>query len=95
MSRNRLIKKLKEKNPKLNKPELEIVLDTFSKSIGSALKDNLNVEIRGLGRWSHKKLKENYYARNPATNKLIYKPERVKIKFKASKKLSRNINNKI
>ena len=31
-------------------------------------------------------MKENFNARNPATNKLIYKPERVKIRFKASKK---------
>ena len=51
-----------------------------------------SVEIRGLGRLYTKKLKENFNARNPANNKLIYKPERIKIRFKASKKLNKIIN---
>ena len=50
------------------------------------------VEIRGLGRWYHKKLKENFNARNPATNELIYKPERIKVRFKSSKYLKKIIN---
>ena len=49
-----------------------------------------NVEIRGLGRWYCKKLKENFNARNPATNELIYKPERVKVRFRAIKKIKKN-----
>ena len=39
-----------------------------------------------------KKLKENFYARNPATNELIYKPERAKVKFRPAKKLKQIIN---
>ncbi len=92
MSRKKLIKQLKEKNPRLNQSEIETVIDVFSKSISSALKNGSTVEIRGLGRWFHKKLKENFNARNPKTNELIYKPERVKIRFKASKKLNKIIN---
>ncbi len=92
MSRTRLIKQLKIKNPKLNKSELESTVDIFSKSIESALKKGKAVEIRGLGRWSLKRLGENFNARNPTTNELIYKPERVKIRFKASKKLNKIIN---
>ena len=92
MSRARLIKQLKTKNPKLNKSELESILDIFSKSIESALKKGKAVEIRGLGRWYLKKLSENFNARNPSTNELIYKPERVKIRFKASKRLNKIIN---
>ena len=92
MSRIKLIKQLKEKNPKLNQTELETVIDTFSKSISNALKKGYNVEIRGLGRWYCKKLKENFKVRNPANNELIYKPERVKVRFRASKKLKRIIN---
>ena len=92
MSRQKLIKQLKEENPKLNKSELETVIDVFSKSIANALKKGDTVEIRGLGRWYFKKLKENFNARNPATNELIYKPERVKIRFRASKKLNKLIN---
>ena len=92
MSRQKLIKQLKEKNPKLNNSELEKVIDVFSKSIANALKKGDTVEIRGLGRWYFKKLKENFNARNPKTNKLIYVPERVKVRFRASKKLNKIIN---
>ena len=92
MSRRKLIKQLKEKNPKLNQSQLETTLDVFSESIAKALESNKSVEIRGLGRWYTKKLKENFNARNPATNQLIYKPERVKIRFRASKNLKKKIN---
>ena len=92
MSRLKLIKQLKEKNPKLNQSQLETTLDVFSESIAKALESNKSVEIRGLGRWYTKKLKENFNARNPATNQLIYKPERVKVRFRASKNLNKKIN---
>ena len=92
MSRKKLIKQLKNKNPALNQSELENIIDIFSKNILNALKKGASVEIRGLGRWYIKKLKENYHARNPATNELIYKPERVKVRFRASKKLNKLIN---
>ena len=92
MSRKKLINQLKDKNPKLNQSQLETTLDVFSESIAKALESNKSVEIRGLGRWYTKKLKENFNARNPATNQLIYKPERVKIRFRASKNLKKLIN---
>ena len=92
MSRKKLITQLKEKNPKLNQSELEAVIDIFSESISDALKNGSNVEIRGLGRWYSKKLKENFNARNPATNELIYKPERIKVRFRPSKNLKKIIN---
>ena len=92
MSRTKLIKQLKEKNTQLNKSDLELVLDIFSQEISKALKNGNNVEIRGFGRWYCKKLKENYNARNPATNELLYKPERIKIRFRSSKKLNKMIN---
>ena len=92
MSRNKLIKKLKDKNPELNRSELEITLDLFCDNIVDTLKSGNDVEIRGLGRWYCKNLKENFNARNPATNELIYKPERAKLRFRASKKLKKIIN---
>ena len=92
MSRKKLIKKLKEKNPRLNNSELESIINIFSESISNALKKQINIEIRGLGRWYFKKLKENFNARNPSTNELIYKPERIKIRFKSSKLLNKIIN---
>tara|TARA_B100000900_G_scaffold383953_1_gene372337 strand:+ start:442 stop:723 length:282 start_codon:yes stop_codon:yes gene_type:complete len=92
LSRKKLIKQLQEKNPQINQSEIEKVLDVFSKSISNALNNGNAVEIRGLGRWYCKILKENFNARNPATNELIYKPVRVKVRFKPSKNLKRIIN---
>ena len=92
MSRKKLIKQLKIKYPQLNKFELETVLDNFSNNISIALKNGKSVEIRGLGRWYLKTLDENFNARNPATNELIYKPNRINIRLKLSKKLKKLIN---
>ncbi len=92
MSRKKLIKQLKEKNPQLNQSESEEILDIFSQNIADALKEGNNIEIRGLGRWFCKKLKENFNARNPKKNELIYKPERYKVRFRASKNLKKIIN---
>ena len=92
MSREKLIKKLKEKNPQLSHPEIEAIINIFSQNIIRSLKSGNPVEIRSLGRLYIKKLKENFNARNPATNELIYKPERIKIRFKPAKKLKKIIN---
>ncbi len=92
MSNLELIKKLKEKNPNINQAEFENILDIFFKTISKILKSKNEVEIRGLGRWYCKKLKENFNARNPSTNELIYKPERIKVRFKSSKKFNKIIN---
>ena len=48
MSRSKIIKKLKNKNPELNKTELEMILDTFSKSISEALNKGKTIEIEDL-----------------------------------------------
>ena len=92
MSRQKLIKQLKKKNIQLNQSDLETVIDIFCDSISKALLKGKNVEIRNWGRFFTKRLKENFNARNPATNELIYKPERVKIRFRASKKLNKITN---
>ena len=92
MSREKLIKQLKKKNPQLNQSEIETVINTFSQNITKTLKKGNSVEIRGFGRFYTKKLKENFNARNPATNELIYKPERVKVRFRPAKKLKQIVN---
>ena len=92
MSRNKLIKELKNKYPELSQSEIKTILSIFSKTISTALKNGNSVEIRGFGKWKIKKFKENYNARNPSTNELIYVPERVRVRFKASKKLKKIIN---
>ena len=92
MSRPEILKKLKKKNPKLNQSDLENVIDTFSNSIEKALKNDRNIQIRGFGTFFVKKIKEKYSARNPKTGELIYVPEKNKVRFKASKKLNKLIN---
>ena len=92
MSRPQLIKKLIEKNPSLNQKESEEILDTFCMCIRKALLDKRNIELRGFGSFFVRKIKEKYSARNPKTGKLIYVPEKNKIRFKVSKKLKELIN---
>ena len=92
MSRQELIKKLKEKNPNLNKTEIENILDTFNESIKKALIEGKNVELRDFGTFFVKKIKEKFSARNPKTEELIYVPEKNKVRFKPSKKLNKLIN---
>ena len=92
MSRPELIKQLKAKHPKLNNLQLKTVIDTFFKSIESALKENKSVELRGFGTFFLREIKEKYSARNPKTGELIYVPKRNKIKFKPSKKFKQFFN---
>ena len=92
MSRQKLIRQLKDKNPNLDLSQIKFISDELSNNISNAFIEEKSVEIKGLGHWYLKKLKENFNARNPATNKLIYKPERIKIRFRASKNLNKIIN---
>jgi nucleoid DNA-binding protein len=92
LSRKKLIKKLREKNPRLNQAELETVIDVFTNSISIALKSGQECEIRNFGSFRLKKLNASANLRNPKKNELIYRPERVKVRFKASKKLYKLIN---
>ena len=92
MSRPEIIKQLKLKHPKLNKIQLETILDTFFGSIENALKNKRSVEIRGFGTFFVKEIKQKYSARNPKTGELIYVPKKNKVRFKASKQLKEFIN---
>ncbi|MEC7169133.1 MAG: HU family DNA-binding protein [Pseudomonadota bacterium] len=92
MSRQELIKELRKKNPKLNKDDFETIIDAFCSGLEKALKDGKNIELRGFGTFFVKRISEKYSARNPKTGKLIYVPEKNKIRFKVSKKLKELIN---
>ena len=89
MSRPKLIKQLITKNSKLNRSEIETVIEIFSNNIIKALKNGRKIELRGFGTFFVKKIKENYSARNPKTGELIYVPEKNKVRFKASKNLKK------
>ena len=92
MSRQDLIKQFKKKNPKLNRSEIETVIDNFCRNIEKALKEGRKIELRGFGTFFVKKIKEKYSARNPKTGELIYVPEKNKVRFRPSKKLKDFIN---
>ena len=92
MSRPKLIKLLKKKHPKLNKLQLETIIDTFFQSIREALEKKRSVELRGFGTFFTKEIKEKYSARNPKTGELIYVPKKNKVRFRASKKFKQFLN---
>ena len=92
MSRPELIKQLKKKHPKLNKLQLEIIIDTFFQSIEEALINKRSIELRGFGTFFTKEIKEKYSARNPKTGELIYVPKKNKIRFRPSKQFKEFLN---
>ena len=92
MSRRELIKKLKQKNPQLVISELETVINIFCESVKKALEANKRVELRGLGVFFVKKIKEKYSAKNPKTGELIYVPAKNKVRFRPSKGLKKFVN---
>ena len=91
MSRPEIIKQLKDKHPQLSKSQIELIIDTFFEFYNQCLKEK-SVEIRSFGTFFTKKIKEKYRARNPKTGELIYVPEKYKLRFRASKKFKRYIN---
>jgi DNA-binding protein HU-beta len=75
----------------LTKVETEAVLEGVIKSIGSSLKKNKRVDIRGFGSFIVKKRKARE-ARNPATNETVSLKERFVPTFKVSKILKKEVN---
>ena len=92
MSRPKIIKKLKSKHPKLNRPQIEIIIDTFFQNIEDALTEKKTVYLRGFGTFFVKAIKEKYSAIDPRNGKLIYVPKKNKVRFRASKKFKEFIN---
>ena len=92
MSRPELSKKLKIKHPKLNKSQLENIIDIFFNTIENSLKEKNSVELRDFGTFFIREIKEKYSARNPRTGEMIYVPKKNKVRFRASKKFKQFLN---
>ena len=92
MSRPELIKELKLKHSKLNKSQIEMVVDAFFSAIVDALIEGKNCQIRGFGNFYLSTIKENYNSRNPKTGRLIYVPKRNKVRFRIGKQFKQFLN---
>ena len=92
MSKPKIIKELKTKNPNINKRDLEKIFELFLQEIIDSLLNKKSIEIRSLGTFFIKEIKEKKQARNPKTGENIYVPKRNKIRFRASKRLKELIN---
>ncbi len=92
MSILKIVSELKKLNPNLNRSESTKIVNIFFNNITLSLKEGRAIELRDFGRFHCKKLRENFNARNPKTNELIYKPKRLRLKFKASNYLKKLIN---
>ena len=92
MSKPKIIKELKTKNPNIKSEDLEKIFDLFLEEIIEALLNKKSIEIRSFGTFFVKEIKEKKQARNPKTGENIYVPKRNKIRFRASKRLKELIN---
>jgi integration host factor subunit beta len=92
LSKPKIIQKLKIRNSNIGKKELEKIFDIFFQQISDALQDMRSIEIRSLGTFFIKEIREKKRARNPRTGEIIYVPKRNKIRFRASKRLKEIIN---
>ena len=92
MSKPKIIKELKTKNPNIKSEDLEKIFDLFLEEIIETLLNKKSIEIRSFGTFFVKEIKEKKQARNPKTGENIYIPKRNKIRFRASKRLKELIN---
>ena len=92
MSKSRIIKKLKEKHPKLSDYQLKKIYQRILKTLKEGLKKDQSIELRSIGTFFKKEIKEKKSARNPKTGELIYVPKKFKVRFRASKNLKNLIN---
>ncbi len=92
MSKPKIIKELKTKNPNIKSEDLEKIFDHFLQEIMETLLNKKSIEIRSFGTFFVKEIKEKKQARNPKTGEIIYVPRRNKVRFRASKRLKELIN---
>ena len=61
------------------------------RTTGTFVEDQ-SIELRSIGTFFKKEIKEKKSARNPKTGELIYVPKKFKVRFRASKNLKNLIN---
>tara|TARA_B100000683_G_C12068919_1_gene381920 strand:+ start:22 stop:306 length:285 start_codon:yes stop_codon:yes gene_type:complete len=92
LSKKDILNNLKKKHPQIDINQLSQIYEKFIELISRALLDKKRIEIRSLGVFYTKTIKEKKNARNPKTGEKIYVPRKLKLRFKASKELQKFIN---
>jgi len=92
LSKKDILNRLKRKHPQINVDQISKIYEKFIELISQALLDKKRIEIRSLGIFYTKAIKEKKNARNPKTGEKIYVPGKLKLRFKASKELQKFIN---
>ena len=78
MVKSEIIKQLHNKYSILNRSQIQATVDIIFDTITESLVTSKPVELRDFGRFSIKKIKAKYNARNPKTGEIIYIPEKKK-----------------
>lgn len=91
MIKSELVLKLSEKNPHLNKRDVENIVNTVLDEITNALVQENRVELRGFGAFSVKK-REARVGRNPRSGESVSVDEKVTPVFRTGKELRIRLN---
>tara|TARA_B100002052_G_scaffold174364_1_gene158660 strand:+ start:2013 stop:2309 length:297 start_codon:yes stop_codon:yes gene_type:complete len=92
MVRSEIISKLSKKtHKKLNRSDLDKILQVVLDTIIEGIRNNTRTELRSWGIFYPKKLKEKV-SRDPRTGNKIYIPEKLSMAFKMSKDLKEKLN---
>jgi integration host factor subunit beta len=91
MTKSELVKKLKDRYPKLQLKEIDSIVDIFFNEITKALAKKGRVEIRGFGSFTTRTRKART-ARNPKTGEKVQVGDRNVTYFRAGKALKERVN---
>ena len=93
MVTSKIIKKLHQKYPALNRSQIVAIFDVMFNTISESLIEEKPVELRDFGRFSTKTIKAKYNARNPKTGEKVHVKQKKTIYWKMSKEMFNKINN--
>ncbi len=86
-----IVNRIMKKKTKLNKGDVEKIVNEMFIVMSKALMSNERIEIRGFGSWNVKELPPRT-ARDPRTGKIVSVPKRKKITFRVGKILMTILN---
>lgn len=91
INKSNIVKEISNSFPNFLKKDITKLIDIILVNIKDSLRDGSRVELRDIVMFEAKKYKAKT-SRNPKTNEKILIPEKKIIRFKISKKWSKEIN---